>query len=143
MIVRMFPLLSAGADFHNFDYNTAMVLIIGLLNLLGGVGLKVQPGTCQWWALRPVKIVILAAVLSVFLAVFGRFEQRARAATATPLSVWRSVGGSIAVCAGLSMLAIGGIWAEGVLGIRFWTVVLALAGAALVLGPPLRRSAST
>ncbi len=37
MIVRMFPLLSAGADFHHFDYNTPMLLmgIIGSVTALG------------------------------------------------------------------------------------------------------------
>ena len=37
MVVRMFPLLSAGADFHHFDYNTPMLLmgIIGSVTALG------------------------------------------------------------------------------------------------------------
>ncbi|MBN1563725.1 MAG: hypothetical protein JXA10_07795 [Anaerolineae bacterium] len=37
MLVRMFPLLSAGADFHNFDYNTTMILMgtIGAVTAIG------------------------------------------------------------------------------------------------------------
>lgn len=43
MIVRMFPLLSAGADFHHFDYNTAMYLmgIVGSVTALGAAVLAV------------------------------------------------------------------------------------------------------
>jgi NADH-quinone oxidoreductase subunit L len=43
MIVRMFPLLSAGADFHHFDYNTTMYLmgIIGSVTALGAAILAV------------------------------------------------------------------------------------------------------
>jgi NADH-quinone oxidoreductase subunit L len=43
MIVRMFPLLSAGADFHHFDYNTTMYLmgIIGSVTALGAAVLAV------------------------------------------------------------------------------------------------------
>ncbi len=37
MVVRMFPLLSAGADFHHYDYSTAMVFmgLIGAITALG------------------------------------------------------------------------------------------------------------
>ncbi len=43
MVVRMFPLLSAGADFHHFDYNTTMYLmgIIGSVTALGAAVLAV------------------------------------------------------------------------------------------------------
>ncbi len=43
MIVRMFPLLSAGADFHHFDYNTPMYLmgIVGAVTALGAAVLAV------------------------------------------------------------------------------------------------------
>jgi len=37
MVIRMFPLLSAGADFHHFDYSTPMVLmgVVGSVTALG------------------------------------------------------------------------------------------------------------
>jgi len=43
MVVRMFPLLSAGADFHAFDYNTPMYLmgIVGSVTALGAAVLAV------------------------------------------------------------------------------------------------------
>jgi hypothetical protein len=117
---------------------TVMVLIIGLVNLLGGIGLGLQPGTWIWWASRPIWIAILAAVLSIFIPVFGRFEQTARTGAAAPIPAWRAVAGAICVCTGLVVLALTGIGAEGLLGIRIWAVIVALAGAALVLGLPWR-----
>jgi hypothetical protein len=119
---------------------TVMVLIIGLLNLLGGIGLGFQPGSGAWWASRPIWIAILAAVLSIFIPIFGRFEQTARAGAAAPIPAWRAMAGAIGVCAGLAVLALTGIGAEGLLGIRIWAVFMALGGAALVLGLPFRRS---
>jgi hypothetical protein len=47
------------------------------------------------------------------------------------------------VCVGLTVLALNGIGAEGVLGIRIGSVLIALAGAALILAAPLRRSTAT
>jgi hypothetical protein len=122
---------------------TAMVLMIGLANLLGGAGLGFVPGTSSWWATRPIWIALLACALSVFVALFGRFEQTARAGAATPLAAWRGIIGAAGVCGGLTVLALNGIGAEGVLGIRIGSVLIALAGAALILAAPLRRSTAT
>jgi len=124
-------------------HNTAMVLIIGLVNVSGRIGLGLYPGSGIWWAARPIWIAVFATLLSVFLALFGRFEQQARAGSAAPLPVWRTVSGAIAMCFGLTVLALGGIWAEGALGIRLWAVIVVLAGSVFVLGPPLRRNAAT
>jgi hypothetical protein len=121
---------------------TVMVLIIGLANLWGGIGLEFQPGSSSWWASRPIWIAILAAVLSIFIAIFGRFEQTARGGAGAPLPAWRAIAGAIGVCSGLAVLALNGIGSEGLLGIRIGTVIIALAGAALVLGSPLRRRAA-
>jgi hypothetical protein len=121
---------------------TVMVLIIGLVNLLGGIGLGFQPGTGSWWATRPIWIAIYAAALTLFIAIFGRFEQTARGGAAAPLPAWRAVAGAAGVCSGLAVLALNGIGSEGLLGIRIGAVMLALAGAALVLGLPGRRAAA-
>jgi hypothetical protein len=122
---------------------TVMVLTIGLAHLLGDVGLELQPGTWSWWASRPIWIAVLAAFLLVFIALFGRFEQTARKGAEAALPAWRAIAGALGVCSGLAILALHGIGAEGPLGIRIGTVLLVLAGAALVLGPPLRRTPVT
>ncbi len=81
-------------------------------------------------------------VLSVFVALLGRFEQTARGSAVASLPAWRAIAGATGVGVGLAVLALKGIGAEGPLGIRIWTVAVALAGAALVLGSPLRRGGS-
>jgi len=112
---------------------TAMVLVIGLANLLGGIGLGVQPGRLPWWLSRPVWIVTLGAVLACFLAIFGRLEGAAKTNAGPSLPLWQVVVGTLMVCSGLALLALGGIGAKGLLGIRIEVVLLTLAGAALVL----------
>jgi hypothetical protein len=119
---------------------TAMVLIIGLANLLGGLGLGFQPGSRDWWIARPPWILVCAALLAVFVVLFGRFEQSTRAGSAAALPTWRALVGAIGVCVGLAALALGGIGAPGPLGIRIWIVLLTLVGAGLATGVRLRRS---
>jgi hypothetical protein len=121
---------------------TVMLLIVGMANLLGGIGLEFQPGTWSWWVLRPIWIAIFAAVLLIFIAIFGRFEQTARGRAAVPLPAWRAIAGAIGVCSGLSVLALNGITSEGLLGIRIGAVTLVLVGAAIILWFPFRRSSA-
>jgi hypothetical protein len=118
---------------------TAMILIIGLANLLGGIGLRFPPGSWGWWATRPLWIALLVMALSIFVALFGRFEQSAKGDVPVALPAWQAIAGAIALCGGLALLALKGIGAEGLLGIRVGTVAATLFGAALVLGPPLHR----
>jgi hypothetical protein len=120
---------------------TAMVLIVGLANLLGGIGLGLEPGSRDWWLTRPVWILACGAVLVVFVALFGRFEQSARAGGPAVVPAWRAVAGAAGVCVGLTALALGGIGAPGPLGIRIWIVLLTLVGAGLATGASLRRTA--
>jgi hypothetical protein len=123
---------------------TVVVLLTGLLNLLGGFGLRIVPGTREWWITRPVWMAALAAGLTLFLAVFGRFERLSEPKGPVQLPVWRVVSGSLLVCVSLALIAIGGIGGisgEGFLGIRLWFVLAALLGAGLVgVGPGLAGS---
>jgi len=118
---------------------TVMALLVGLLYQLGGIGMTLQPGSALWWVTRPVWIAFLAAVLMVFIAIFGRFEHTARSDAASALPGWRAVTGSLLVCAGLTALALEGIGSESWPGIRVWTVATVFAGAALALGLPRLR----
>jgi hypothetical protein len=119
---------------------TVMVLLVGLLNLVGGFGLGFIPGSSGWWITRPLWLLILAAGLWVFLALFARFEQRSRREGAGALPAWRSIGGAAAVCAGIALLALGGIGGEGPLGLRVGVLLLTFTGIALVrIGPGIRR----
>ena len=121
---------------------TAMVLIIGLANTLGGLGLGLQPGSGVWWASRPIWIAILVGALFIFLTIFGRFERSAVPKTPIALPAWRTVPGTVMVCAGLALIALGGIGSDNMLGIRVWVLSLTFVGAALISFGPLRRHTS-
>jgi hypothetical protein len=122
---------------------TAAILLIGLLNLLGGFGLHVVPDTQRWWITRPVWMAALAVVLTLFLAVFGRFERLGEPKAPIDLPLWRVVAGSVLVCGALALIAVGGIGGvpgQGLLGLRVWLVLAALTGAGLFgVGRPFAR----
>ena len=118
---------------------TGLVLVVGLAWLLGGVGLDLAPNSASWWGTRPLWIAGLLGVLALFVAIFGRFEQLARVRGAAAPPAWQSVAGAVAVCGGLAVLAVGGIGAPGVLGIRVGIVLLTFGGFALVTGFPRPR----
>ena len=120
---------------------TVMILTIGTLNLLGGIGLGIQPDSGLWWATRPLWIGLLALLLLPAMALFGRFEQTSRKGAAASPPAWRSIAGALAVSGALATLALNGIWGEGIIGIRVEIVALALAGIALVYGFPRRKFA--
>jgi hypothetical protein len=120
---------------------TVMILVIGLAHLAGDVGLQLRPGSWSWWATRPLWMAIYAAGLAAVVPIFGRFEQTARKGAAASVPAWRAIAGAAGVCAGVALLALGGVGAEGVLGLRVVPVALVLGGAMLVIGSPWRRSA--
>jgi hypothetical protein len=111
---------------------TVMVLVVGLAEVLGGIGLRSVPGTTVWWAFRAPWVVVLLIGLNGFVAVFGRTEGRRPPADAL-LPAWRSVAGAVALCVGLVALAADGIGADSALGVRLLPMLLSLGGTALVI----------
>ncbi len=123
---------------------TVMVLAVGLAYGLGGIGLGSAPASASWWATRPLWILSLLVALSVFVAIFGRFEQLGRLAAGRTPTTWQSIAGALALCSGLAVLALVGIGAPGGQGFRFGVVLLTFAGAALVASPlPRGRSGAS
>jgi peptidoglycan/LPS O-acetylase OafA/YrhL len=114
---------------------TVMVLVIGLAVVLGGVGIRLSPGTAAWWGTRPLWMLLLALLLIPFVVLFGRLERAGGPAAAVP--GWQLVIGSMMVGSGLALIALDGIGADGPLGIRWAVVLLAFAGAALARVRPL------
>lgn len=110
---------------------TVMVLLVGIAELPGGVGLRFVPNSLEWWASRPLWVAVLGLALMGVVAAVGNVEARTRTA-ASPPPPWRSVTGALAVCAGLVALASGGIGGAGPFGVRLWPVLLSLGGAGLV-----------
>jgi hypothetical protein len=113
---------------------TVMVLVVGLAWALGGVGLRTPPGTGAWWASRPLWFAFLFAILLGFVAIFGRFEARARVREGSPPAAWQSVAGAAALCFGVAALALGGIAGAGASGVRVGILALTFAGALLTTG---------
>lgn len=87
---------------------TAMVIVIGLSLLAGGVGLGLVPLSAGWWLSRPVWLAVVAVVTVGLVIVFGRFERPGPDLRLAP-PAWRPVLAVLGVCAGLGLLAAVGI----------------------------------
>ncbi|MDH3398414.1 MAG: acyltransferase, partial [Acidimicrobiia bacterium] len=111
---------------------SAMILALGLALLLGGVGLSIEPAGAIWWLTRPLWMAVYAVFLAAAAVPFGRFERLSVRPDARPLPTWAAVLGTVAVCAGLGMLAYGGIWSEWWPGVNLPAAGLCFAGAALI-----------
>jgi hypothetical protein len=119
---------------------TVMVLLVALAIPLGGLGLGALPGSVAWWPIRLLWLGGMFAVLQVFIAGLGRFEQPARRKAVASLPTWRVVIGTVLLSLGLAFLVTGGISDEGPIGVRLPVVLLAFIGTFLVLpGGPFRR----
>lgn len=112
---------------------TAMVGVIGLSLLLGGVGLGVEPMSGAWWASRPLWWAVLAAVTIGFVALLGRFETP-RGLDPAPVPVWLPVGIALLACGGLGSMAGQGI--VGADGVHWWWPLLVVGAVALLRVSP-------
>ncbi len=87
---------------------TAMVAVVGVLLLFGAPGLGVEVGTALWWVTRPLWLAFMTVMVLPFMVVFGRFE-RPRVDNRPAPPAWKPVLAALAACAGLGLLAVGGI----------------------------------
>lgn len=107
---------------------TAMVGVIAAAGALGGFGLGFAVDTPAWWATRPLYLLVLIAVTAPFLIVFGRFERPSRDTRPNP-PAWRPILGSVAMCAGLGLLARYGVAHEN--GLNIAALALPFVGVAV------------
>ena len=119
---------------------TAATLAIGAALLLGGVGLGVDPASGSWWAARPLWLAVYAMALVPCALAFGRLERGAGGGRSRP--GWLLAAGGTVACAGLALLALGGIAADGAgpLGLKLWVLALPFVGAELAGVNPLARA---
>jgi hypothetical protein len=110
---------------------TATALVVLAAYLAGGVGLRLRPGSAEWWWTRLPWVIANAIALAPLVVAFGRFE-RPRATEGPPAPVWRCVVGALMTCAGLALLAAQGVGGYGRFGLNVWGLALALAGIGLV-----------
>jgi hypothetical protein len=111
---------------------TAMVSVIGLLLLAGGVGLGVEPMSTAWWLSRPVWWLVLATVTLGFVALLGRFENPRRDERPPP-PAWLPVLVTVLACGGLGFMAAMGI--VGADGVHWWWPVIVVVAVALLRLP--------
>ena len=110
---------------------TATVLVVFGAYLAGGFGLRLQPGSSEWWLLRFLWLTAKAIALVPLVVVFGRFE-RPRATEGAPAPAWRYVLGALMTVVGFALLAAQGVGGYGRFGLNVWGIALALAGVGLV-----------
>ncbi|MDO5502233.1 MAG: acyltransferase [Actinomycetia bacterium] len=122
---------------------TAMVLVIGLALLLGGVGMQWEPLTRTWWATRPLWFAVLALVVFAVILLLGRLENPPGARTrGTVQPRWLVVLACVLTCGGLAVMAKFGIVSER--GVNWIWPLLPLAAQALLRWPaPTGGSAAT
>lgn len=108
---------------------TVMVILVSLLYLAGGFGLGLVPASSEWWATRPVWIIVLYACLLPVALMLGPLERRARPAGApTPSSV-RLVLGALLICLGVAVLAFIGFGNAPLPGLDIGAFLLVVCGA--------------
>jgi hypothetical protein len=121
---------------------TLMILVVGLLYLLGGPGLGVEPGSLFWWLTRPLWIIFLMALLAPLALLLSPLERRARRSDLESPGAARQIGGAMLLCLGISLLALHGFGG----GPTRWSDLSALAMVVLGAGisgllPVVSRSA--
>lgn len=87
---------------------TAMVMVIGLGLVTGGLGFGIEPLSEGWWLSRPVWFAVLVIPTIALIAIFGRYERPERDERPAP-PWWRPVTAVALICAGLGFLAAIGI----------------------------------
>ena len=110
---------------------TALLLMVGIAIAFGGIGLMSSEGSSTWWSLRPLWVLILAAALLVLIGVFGWFETWSTHRPEKPPGPALSMCGALIACAGLTIMALRGLYPESGLLLGLLPTVLCLAGSFL------------
>jgi len=110
---------------------TAMIIVVGIATNLGGIGLRLEPGTGQWWAMRPIWVAAFIIALIPLVLVFLRFEAGSRSTNKAQPGPFQAAIGTFITCAGLIMMAMNGIWADNALGVNWIALGLIVVGVGL------------
>jgi len=108
---------------------TVLVILVALAYAAGGFGLRIEPGTSEWWLTRPLWIGVLYAVLLPVAVWLAALERRPRPAGAPVPSAVRQVGGAMLLCLGLALLALFGFGDTPLPGLDIAAFAMAVAGA--------------
>ena len=117
-------------------HSTVMMLIIGAGFWLTPSVFDSIPGTPAWWGFRPLWVFGFLAATFPFLIVFTGVERRISNLPSKGIPLARLIAGAVLLCAGLALLAAGGVSADGPLGLDWVALVLPLVGGTLAgFGP--------
>jgi len=114
---------------------TATTLVVLAAYLAGGIGLRAEPGSAEWWWLRIPWLLANAIALIPIILLLGRFE-RPVTRDGEPAPAWHYVLGAILTACGLVLLAAHGVGGYGWFGLNVWGLLLAFAGIGLVAHKP-------
>src|SRR5262244_3539929 len=81
---------------------TATIVVVLAAYLAGGFGLRLEPGSSEWWWSRFPWLAANAIALIPFIVAFGSFE-RPRATGGTQAPAWRYVLGALMTGTGLAL----------------------------------------
>ena len=110
---------------------TATIVVVLAAYLAGGFGLRLEPGSSEWWWSRFTWLAVNAIALIPLVMAFGRFE-RPRATSGRQAPAWRYVLGAVMTGTGLALLAAQGVGGYGRFGLNVWGLALALVGISVV-----------
>jgi peptidoglycan/LPS O-acetylase OafA/YrhL len=87
---------------------TVMILFVGVLYLLDGPGLGLEPGTASWWYSRIVWVAVLTVLLVPVALAMSPMERRTRDPSSGVPSPVRQIGGALLLCLGVALLSMYG-----------------------------------
>ena len=110
---------------------TVLAIMVALAYAVGGFGLRIEPGSTEWWLTRPLWIAVLYVVLLPVAVLLAGLERRSRPADAPVPSAARQVGGAVLLCLGLALLARFGFGDPPIPGLDLAAFAMAVAGAGI------------
>jgi hypothetical protein len=110
---------------------TVLAIMVALAYAVGGFGLRIEPGSSEWWLTRPLWIAVLYVVLLPVAVSLAGLERRARSADAPVPPAARQVGGAVLLCLGLALLARFGFGDAPLPGLDLAAFAMAVAGAGI------------
>ena len=113
-------------------HSTVMMLLIGFCFWVVPTVFFADPGTAQWWALRPVWVIVYFALMMFGLPLFLWFERTVGSTTERHNHIGVVIFCAVLTCAGLAFLAAGGVSGDGPMGLNWLAVCLPIVGAILL-----------
>jgi len=110
---------------------TVMIILIGILYLVGGFGLGIEPGTNLWWWSRILWIDVLIVLLIPVALLLSPLERRSRGADATVPSPVRQIIGAMMLCLGIALLAMYGYGGGPILRLDAISFAMVVVGAGI------------